>query len=79
MPTRSTRCEGCPDPPSNKLPLRDYDLHMPGAPIIVATLCPGCIAVDDGNNSDEKMRLRARVQLGRRQETHGRPAQADTQ
>jgi len=22
MPTRPNRCEGCPDPPSNKLPIR---------------------------------------------------------
>jgi hypothetical protein len=66
MPTPPDRCEGCPDPPSNQLPIREHDLHMPGGPIIVASLCPECIAVDDGNNSDEKLRLRRRVQLRRR-------------
>ncbi len=47
MPTRPNRCEGCPDPPSNKLPIREHDLYMLDSPIIVAFLCPDCIAVDE--------------------------------
>ncbi len=36
MPTRPNRCEDCPDPPSNKLPIREHDLYMLDSPIIVA-------------------------------------------
>ena len=77
MSTQRTNCEGCPDPASNKLPIREHDLHMPGGSILIAFLCPDCVALDDGNNSDEKYRLRKRVQLRRRQESQGQQERAE--
>jgi hypothetical protein len=65
MPTRPNRCEGCPDPPSNKLPIREHDLYMLDSPIIVAFLCPDCIAVDEGDDRNAKRRLRTRVKKQR--------------
>jgi len=65
MPTRPNRCEGCPDPPSNTLPIREHDLYMLDSPIIVAFLCPDCIAVDEGDDRNAKRRLRTRVKKQR--------------
>jgi hypothetical protein len=65
MPTRPNRCEGCPDPPSNKLPIREHDLYMLDGPIIVAFLCPDCIAVDEGDDNNAKRKLRTRVKKQR--------------
>ena len=77
MPTRPNRCEGCPDPPSNKLPIREHDLYMLDGPIMPTFLCPDCIAVDAGNDSTAKMDLRNRVKLRRKLESQGRQEQAE--
>jgi hypothetical protein len=77
MPTRPDRCEGCPDPPSNKLPIREHDLYMLDGPIIVAFLCPDCIAVDEGDDSNAKRRLRTRVKKRRDLASQGRQERAE--
>jgi hypothetical protein len=65
MPTPPTKCEGCPEPPSNKLPISERDLYMVDGSTVIAFLCPECIAVEDGNSSEEKYRLRTRVKHSR--------------
>jgi hypothetical protein len=77
MPTRPNRCEGCPDPPSNKLPIREHDLYMMDSPIIVAFLCPECIAVDEGDDRNAKRRLRTRVKKQRDLLSQSRQERAD--
>lgn len=77
MPTSPRRCEGCPDPPSNKMPIRQHDLYMLGGPIIVAYLCPDCIAVNEGDDSDAKRRLRTRVKKRRDLASQGRQERAE--
>lgn len=77
MSTRPERCEGCPDPPSNKLPVSQHDLYMLEGPILVAFLCPDCIAVDEGADSNAKRRLRTRVKKRRDLASQGRQERAE--
>ncbi len=65
MPTRPNRCEGCPDPPSNKLPIREHDLYM------------DCIAVDEGDDRNAKRRLRTRVKKQRDLSSQSRQERAE--
>ena len=71
-PHAPNRCEGCPDPPSNKLPIREHDLYVLDGPIIVAFLCPDCVAVDEGDDSNAKRRLRTHVKKQRDLESQSR-------
>jgi len=71
MPTRPDLCEVCSKPAFATRTLFSWRFTQS------ASLCPGCIAVADGDNAEARADLWQRVQIRRDQEAHGQQERAE--